>query len=173
VVEIPEDDERGRQISQSRGLLLETFPDKAVTPGSLNNIARLAAIARHSASRPQLFQGNKTAVPREHDTEGSRAALHGNRAAPVHLEFKHLSGVGAYYVGSSRQVLLERSQIALEVRDPRLHVDITFFRLILCRESLRVKLLDLRLQGRHLTFKRDSLLPRSQTLLFGNEAARE
>src|SRR5262249_43104613 len=77
VVELPEQDQRWRELRQLLQLALETAGFGAIGARAPDDVARLAAVARDAAGDPQLLQRYGAAVVAEHDPQRGRAALDG------------------------------------------------------------------------------------------------
>ena len=75
MVEVPEDDHRKREVEQAARFTPEALCDEAVLARGPQYAGRLAAVARYTATHPQLFKGRPSAVMREDHAEGGGAAL--------------------------------------------------------------------------------------------------
>ena len=75
MVEVPEDDHREREVEQAARVAPVALRGEAVLACGPQYAGRLAAVARHAATHPQLFERHPPAVVREHHAEGGGAAL--------------------------------------------------------------------------------------------------
>ena len=111
VAEVPVDDHRQRQIGQLLRLLAEALRRQAETSCGLQQIAGLAAVARHAAARAQQLERLPAAVVGEDHGERSRAAFDGlhlqdrRHAARFHSTNRCRKGMSSTIGGTSRTVM--------------------------------------------------------------------
>src|SRR3954449_3745891 len=76
MIEVPVNDTRHRQFVQRRYFLAEAFCREAELQRSLDDVDRLAPVARNSASNAQSLERNPCAVMGQHHRERGGTALH-------------------------------------------------------------------------------------------------
>ena len=95
VIEVPEGDERQGHVAELRRLLLVALAQQAVAPRRLDDIERLAAVARHAALDSQFLERHEAAEVAEHHRQRCCAAFDGlhldDRRRPRSSLHRHVS----------------------------------------------------------------------------------
>ena len=110
MIEVPVDDARHRHFVQRRGLLAEALGDKTEAARRLDDVARLAAVARDPAGDAQLLQRDPRAVVGKHHRQRRGPAFDRfhlqDCRCPLHRVAPERSAGATWTAAASRPALL-------------------------------------------------------------------